>query len=258
MSSVAAAALLCCGCVEDDVFSDGPGQEQEEGPSQDVKVFTVSEYQAFKTDVGELSGICFNAKADGFFAVGDEGSVYEIGLDGKTRSLLYDKGNHDWEGVELHGNSILLMDESESVLYSLDGGVLNTISVIDIPDGGASGKGPEGIMCVGDEVYVGNQAQPTRIVRFSLTDKTAKGWFDIGFVKKNISDLFYDKTDNTMWIVDSKGPAFHHCTLEGKLIATYKIPFVDQAEAIAIDRKNGTAWIGCDTSSNIYRMNIKF
>lgn len=254
---MAAAALLCCGCVEDNVFSDDPEQEQEEEQPQGVKIYTISEYQTFKTEVGELSSICFNAKADGFYAVGDEGTVYEIGTDGKTRSLLYDKGNHDWEGVELYGNSILLIDESESTLYSLDGGTLKKISVIEIPDGGASGKGPEGIMCVGDELYVGNQASPTRIVRFNLKEKASKGWFDITFVKKNISDLFYDKADNTMWLVDSKGPAFHHSTLDGKLIATYKIPFVDQAEAIAIDHKNGVAWIGCDTSSNLYKMNIK-
>ena len=255
---MAAAALLCCGCVEDNAYSaSDSGQEQEEEQSQTAAVYTISEYQAIATDVEELSGICFNAAADGFYAVGDEGSVYEIGFDGKTRSLLYDKGNHDWEAVETYGSSILLMDESESTLYSLDGGVLKTISVIDIPDGGVSGKGPEGIMCVGDVVYVGNQTSPTRIVRYSLTEKTDKGWFDIKFVKKNISDLFYDKTDNTMWTVDSKGPEFYHSTLDGKLIATYKIPFVDQAEAIAIDHENGTAWIGCDTSSKLYKINIK-
>lgn len=254
-----AAALLCCGCLGDEPFvSDNPHEEQQDDQSrQKAEVYTITEYQILKTEVPELSSICFNAKADGFYAVGDEGGVYELGLDGKTRSVLYTKGNHDWEGVELRGNSILLIDETESVLYSLEGGSLNKISAITIPDGGASGKGPEGIMCVGDVVYVGNQASPTRIVRYSLTEKATKGWFDISFVSKYISDLYYDQTDNTMWIVDSKGPAFYHSTLDGKLLATYKIPFVDQAEAIAIDHKGGIAWIGCDTSSNIYKINIK-
>lgn len=250
---MAAAALLCCGCLKDNSYTPPEQHEQEQGGA---KEYTISTYDTFSTGVKELSSICFNASSDGFYAVSDEGKVYELGLDGKTRAVLYDKSGHDWEGVEFNGKDILLLEESESALYRLEGGSVSLISKIDIPGGGVSGKGPEGLMCAKDTVFVANQASPTRIVKHRPAG-TVYGYVDISFVSKYLSDLCYDPIDNTMWIVDSKGPAFYHCTLDGKLIATYNIPFVKQAEAIAIDHKGGIAWIGCDTTSNLYRMKIE-
>ena len=257
VSVVAAAACLCCGCNTNAYDYDyKTEEEQRQEGTGDAEEYTISEYEAFETDVKELSSICFNKASDGFYAVSDEGKVYEIGFDGKTKSVLYSKSNHDWEGVEYDGKEILLMEESESALYKLQSGDISRIAEIIIPDGGEKGKGPEGIMCVKDTVFVGNQCSPTRIVKYCLTTGKACGYFDIKFVSKYISDLYYDKTDNTMWIVDSKGPAFYHSTLEGKLIATYHIPFVDQAEAIALDRAKGIVWVGCDTSSKLYRIKL--
>lgn len=258
LSLTAAAALVCCGCLSDDRYS-FPDQKKEEegGAAGEPKVFEIKEYEVFGTEVGELSSICFTENCNGFFAVGDEGDVYEIGLDGGTRAVLSREG-HDWEGVERYGSDILLMEESESALYRLSGGELSKVSKIEIPGGGVSGKGPEGLACVGDTAYVGNQAEPARIVKYNLKTGKSGGYIDIKFVKKYISDLCYDSTDNTMWIVDSKGPAFYHCTLEGKLIATYKIPFVAQAEALAVDRVNNIAWVGCDSTSKLYKIKIEF
>lgn len=263
VSVVAAAAFLCCGCNTNAYDYDYLPVEEEQGDpdgkqeeTEKVKEYTISGYEAFETDVKELSSICFNKASDGLYAVSDEGKVYEIGFDGKTKSVLYGKSNHDWEGVEFSGKEILLMDEGESALYKLQDGDISRIAEIKIPDGGEKNKGPEGIMCVKDTVFVGNQCSPTRIVKYCLTAGKVCGYFDVKFVSKYISDLCYDKTDNTMWIVDSKGPAFYHSTLDGKLIATYKIPFVNQAEAIAVDRTKGIVWIGCDTSSKLYRIKL--
>lgn len=254
---VAAAALVCCGCQPDNKFDNAPSQEEQGEGGAQPREFTVESYEALPTEVKELSSLCFNQSGDGFYAVGDEGAVYEIGLNGDTKKVLFNKGNHDWEGVERHSSGILLMDETESVLYRLSSGNLSRVADIPIPGGGASGKGPEGIMCVGDVVYVGNQAQPTRIVKYDIAEGKTVGQLDIKFVKKYISDLCYDPVDNTMWVIDSKGPAFYHCTLEGVLLATYNIPFVDQAEALVIDHTAGIAWVGCDTSSKLYKIPIE-
>lgn len=253
----AVAALVCCGCQPDKKFDDVPSQEEHTESGEQPREFTISAYESFQTEVKELSSLCFNQAGDGFYAVGDEGSVYEIGRDGKTRKVLYNKDNHDWEGVERHASGILLMEETESALYRLSSGELTLVAEIPIPGGGASGKGPEGIMCAGDVVYVGNQSQPTRIVKYDLAEGMTVGQFDIKFVKKYISDLFYDPVDKTMWVIDSKGPAFYHCTLEGVLLATYNIPFVDQAEALVIDHTAGIAWVGCDTSAKLYKIPIE-
>ncbi len=256
LSVLAAAVFVCCGCLTDKAYFD-PSNETEEQGSSAAKDYTITGYESYATEVGELSSLCLNQKKDGLYAVGDEGEVLEIGFDGKTRKVLLKKDGHDWEGVDCHGNDIILVEETESSIYKLSGGRLSLVAQIDIPGGGVSGKGPEGIMCVGDTVYVGNQAQPTRIVKYNLAKSGIEGWFDIGFVSKYISDLCYDSVDNTMWVIDSKAPAFYHCTLGGALIATYHIPFVAQAEALAIDRASGIAWVGCDKTSILYRIPIE-
>lgn len=258
LSVMATVAFLCCGCLADKAYGGVTGEETApEAAPQTVREFTISSYETFQTEVGELSSLCLNQKKDGLYAVGDEGDVFEIGFEGKTRKTLMKKGGRDWEGVDCHGSDILLIEETESEIYKLSDGRLSKVAKIDIPGGGVSGKGPEGIMCVRDTVYVGNQAQPTRIVRYSIASDRADGYFDIKFVSKFISDLCYDSVDNSMWIIDSKGPAFYHCTLSGELIATYHIPFVGQAEAIAVDHKAGIAWVGCDKTSKLYKIPIE-
>lgn len=255
---MAAAVFVCCGCLADEAYVDNP-EEQERQPEDPVtaKYYTITGYESFSTEVGELSSLCLNQKKDGLYAVGDEGEVFEIGFDGKTRKILMKKGGHDWEGVDCHGSDLLLMEETESTIYKLSGDRISMVAKIDIPGGGASGKGPEGIMCMNSLVYIGNQAQPTRIVKYNMAQNKTEGWFDVKFVSKNISDLCYDPVDNTMWVIDSKGPAFYHCTLEGTLIATYQIPFVEQAEGLAVDHAQGIAWVGCDKTSKLYKIKIE-
>ena len=255
---MAAAAFLCCSCLADKAYagaSKDADQPQIPGPA---KEYTIRSYESFSTEVGELSGLCFNPKKDGLYAVGDEGYVYEIGLDGKTVRKLMEKSGRDWEGVDCYGSDILLVEETESAIYSLSGGKLSLVSKIEIPGGGVSGKGPEGIMCVRDTVCVGNQAEPTRIVKYSIESGRTCGWIDINFVSRFISDLCYDSFDNTMWIIDSKGPAIYHCTLNGTLIATYHIPFVTKGEALAIDHARKTVWVGSDKTSVLYKIPIEF
>ncbi len=248
-------SALACGC---NATGYDPKRPEEEGPSA-PKVVQVEKAEAtFDTEVNELSSMCFNAAHDGFYAVSDGGKVYELNLDGTTRSVLFNEEGYDWEGIDWDGSTIWLEEETESALYTLKDGTLTKVVDIEIPEGGASGKGPEGMMCKGDTIYVANQAQPTRIVKYCKTSGTVSGAFDITFNKKFLSDLCYDATDDTMWIVDSKGPAFYHCTLDGKLLATYEMPltFIVQAEALVIDREAGIAWVGCDVKSKIYKIKL--
>ena len=233
-------------------------REQKKAEQPVPKEFTLSTYEIFPTGMGEMSGLCLNQKKDGLYAVGDEGDIYEIGFDGKTRKIIMNGESHDWEGVDCHGSDILLMEETESSIFRLSGDRLSLIAKVDVPGGGVEGKGPEGIMCVRDTVYVGNQEKPARIVKYSLKSKKACEWFDIDFVTRFISDLSYDPVDDTMWIIDSKGFAIYHCTLGGRLIATYHVPFVVKGEALAVDHANKIIWVGSDKTSELYKIPIEF
>lgn len=249
-----ALAFLAWGCLEDNEVHI-PVADPEDGKP---KEYIISDYKYYNTEVTELSSLCFNNAKDGFYAVSDGGLVFEIGLDGSTRKVLFNDGAYDWEGIDTDGSTIYLMEETKSRLYTLKDGELKEFATVVIPDGGAAGKGPEGIMLAGDIMYVGNQDLPKRVVKFSLKEKKSLGHFDLACVSKFISDLHYDKTDNTMWIMDSKGFQFYHCTIEGELLATYKIPFVQQGEALVIDHERKCAWVGCDISAKLYQIPIEF
>lgn len=258
---MAAAALGCCGCLSDNSYipftPDEEDTERKEQPAAPQTYDISAAAAVYQTKVSELSSICLKSSPDGFYAVSDEGDVFELDMEGKTVSRLYSKGNHDWEGIDCSGTDIYLMEESESALYRLSSGQLTKVAVTRIPGGGVSGRGPEGLMIDGDIAYIGNQESPTRIVRYSLKESKQLSYYDVSFVRDFISDLCLDPVDNTMWIVDSKGEAFYHCSLDGQLIATYNIPFVKQAEAIAVDHANSLVWIGCDVTSKLYKIEIE-
>lgn len=253
LASIAALAVLATGCLDDkkhDWFHTDP-------VDTGIADYRLTQYSVYQTGVSELSSLCFNLKRDGFYAVSDEGKVFELSLDGSTRSVLYNGNAEDWEGIDTDGKTIYLMEETKSAVYTLSGGKPSKLASITIPDGGAKGKGPEGIMYANGILYVGNQAEPNRIVKYSVAEKKAlPGYTDIAFVYKYISDLCYDETDNTMWIIDSKARAFYHSTLDGELLATYHIDFVEQAEALVIDHERSCAWVGCDITAKLYKIPI--
>jgi hypothetical protein len=41
------------------------------------------------------------------------------------------------------------------------------------------------------------------------------------------------------------------------MIHSYPVPFIDNAEAIWLDRINSCIWVGDDTSSNLYKIHFE-
>lgn len=258
-------ALLPCGCVKDNLSLPAETGTEEETPepaahAAPVEV-TLDDYTDCPTGVSELSGICFNAARDGFFAVSDRGGLYEIDLDGTTVRQLLSSGN-DLEAVALSGDGAVIyaVDESTGEIISLSGkdyGTRSTVATVTIPGGGKKNRGPEGMTFQDGTLIIANQAEPAKIVDFSLAGKKIERERTVTFATY-LSDLCYDGSDGTLWILDSKSKAVYHCTQDLSLLGTYKIPFVAQAEALEVDHARNCLWIGCDTTAKLYKVSFAF
>jgi uncharacterized protein YjiK len=217
------------------------------------------EYTAYETTVPELSGLCFTADKTAFWAVSDRGIIYEIKIeDFSARKLPYSSTNDDLEGITINTETgdIYVVDEGKNTVFKLsaDEQTLTEVVKITIPNA-AHNKGLEGISYGQDTLYIVNQAEPARLIKYCLSTKTISN-IDVAFAA-NLSDVCYDDTDNTLWFIDSKSKKVYHCNLNAQVIDTQAVAYIAQAEGIAVDRATGYMWLGCDTSSKIYKVKIK-
>jgi uncharacterized protein YjiK len=118
-------------------------------------------------------------------------------------------------------------------------------------------SGLEAITWMGDgTLMLGNQAKPSLLIRYSPTEGIlSKTEIKEGIV--DISDLCYDPVRNALWIADSEQRTIHLCSLEGKVIATYPVPFIDNGEGLYVDRDHQCIWVGDDTTSKLYKISFK-
>lgn len=238
-------ALLGVACVEDEVAPSAP--------------LPTGQYDEFQTEVTGLSGLCLNLAGDGLVAVSDKGNVYELEFDGTTRRVLY-SSKHDFEAITADtGAGVYYMaDEGENAVYRLSGDAfdrLDLVTEVDVPGGGVANKGLEGICWCGESLLVANQAQPTLILRYSLLSGKITEEIPIDFATF-LSDICYDSVRGTLWVLDSKSKSIRVCSPKGVVQQTYAVDFVPKAEAMALDRKHGVVWLGCDESSRLYRVRM--
>ena len=118
-------------------------------------------------------------------------------------------------------------------------------------------SGLEAITWMNDgTLLLGNQAKPRLLIRYSpdgeILDRTE---ITEGIV--DISDLCYDPVRNALWIPDSELRTINLCTLEGKVIASYPVPFIDNGESLYVDRDRQCIWVGDDTTSKLYKISFK-
>lgn len=73
---------------------------------------------------------------------------------------------------------------------------------------------------------------------------------------QDISDLCYDPVRDVLWIADSDARTINICTLEGDVVVSYPVPFIENGEGIYVDHENGCVWVGDDTTSKIYKIHF--
>lgn len=216
------------------------------------------EWKVFKTGLKNLSGICFNKDKTLLLAVTDKGNIYELDFQGNVkRKLPFDEFG-DFEAITMNpqNGKVYLADENTMSVYELSSNEKKIDKVVSVAVSNASyNRGIEGVGYGKDVLYIANQSDPCRIFKYHLKDKKMSQ-LDVNFTTF-LSDIFYDFTDDTLWLVDSKKYQITHCNLNGKVIAQQNIPMVRKAEAIAVDREKNIVWIGCDKTGNLYQIKLK-
>ena len=215
--------------------------------------------QIVKTAVPEVSGLCVAPDGVGFLAASDEKGLYRVSRRGETTEFFTEDAV-DCEGVTVdpeNGDVYYVEEGTQEVWRVIAPDYYNKELVCVLDEFGKDTNiGLEGITWYeDDEFFIGNQTMPAMLYRYSLTD----GIVEQVEVKSlsEIADMCYDPQTGYLWIVDSERRTLNLCNIHGEMIHSYPVPFIDNAEAIWLDRINSCIWVGDDTSSNLYKIHFE-
>lgn len=220
-------------------------------------------YTEYNIDVEEVSGLCLNADKTALLACGDQGILKSV--DPNTMEVK-DVWAHDadLEGITLdpRTNDIYLAVEYSQKVYKLDAPDYQKHSSIiyiqEAIDKEYKNSGLEGIAYYKEDmVFIGSQWEAnlwTCKLDGTIVSKTSLSDF-----ADEIAGLDYDPVADWLWVVDSNYKKIYICTVEGKLLATYDVSFINNAESICVDRDRGCVWIGSDEDEpKLYKFNFTF
>ena len=228
---------------------------------QQASLPVMGEYTTIDTQVPEVSGLCLAPDGNGFLAASDEKGVYSVSWTGETKPFFVAERSMDCEGVTMDpatGDVYYIVERKQEVrrLRAPEYNESELLTVIK-EVGYRTNSGLEAITWMGDgTLMLGNQAKPRLLIRFSPTEGII-GRTEITEGIEDISDLCYDPVRNALWIPDSELRTINLCTLEGKVIATYPVPFIDNGESLYVDREHQCIWVGDDTTSKLYKISFK-
>lgn len=261
-------------------------------PLPEMKGYTQWTLSGVGFDNSDFSGLDFNADSSRFVGVFNSAGVYWIEIPNDADTLVYtaellamDEGagiKRDLEAVcvdrttgdiylgqerktenkkDEHpliyaGNSIYKLAApdyiEESLIVSFDDSLIqpnnSAIEGLTILDNGHFLVGREG----------------SRIKKGTFTPALIEWSADEGIIAvkempdslMQVADVVYDKERKNLWITDSDiRKQLYLCSMEGEILSTYDIPFINNAEAICIDRSRSCIWIGSDEKpSKLYRI----
>lgn len=216
-------------------------------------------YDTVSTTVPEVSGLCLSPDGEGFLAASDEDGVYKVSVSGETLPF-YQNYPLDCEGVTVDhstGDVYYVLEGDQKVMRLPSGKYSSPEEICTISDVGlGTNRGLEGITWYKDGMmFIGNQKKPNLLMLYSLKDGMVSRKELTG--TDEIADLYYDPVRDRLWIADSDRRTINICTVEGDVLASYPVPFIDNGEAIYIDHERGCVWVGDDTTSNLYKIQFQ-
>lgn len=229
--------------------------EIDKGPQQEI---SSEAYKVYNTLISGFSGLYFFQKTGTLLAVSDKTGIFEIDKAGVIIRKLPYSGSNDFEGITINNltGDIYLADEGLMVIYQLSRDEMSVSKVTNVSIPGAIfNRGVEGLSFGNDTLYIVNQESPTLLIKYHLKSKKEISRHKMEFAVY-LSDIFYDGIDSTLWICDSKQKRIFHADLNGNLIGTQLIDYVNKAEAIFVDRQEGFVWVGCDETGNLYKIKL--
>ena len=274
-----ASALFFCSCgadnavpdFKDKIAADENVNDNTDDPNDagsDQKMPVMGTYTKHNVNVEEISGICLNKDKTGLLAVGDQGILKEIDLNDMSVKTVWTR-DADLEGITLdpRTNDLYLGIEYSQKVYKLDAPDYqkhsSIIYVQEAIDKGYDNSGVEGIAYYKDDlVFVGTQWGANLWI-YKL-DGTMVSKTSLSGFADEIAGLDYDPVADWLWVIDSNYKKIYICKVTekpfaAKLLATYDVSHISNAESICVDRDRNCVWVGSDESSpKLYKFNFKF
>jgi uncharacterized protein YjiK len=211
----------------------GCGRSDPNGDSKETTVVPeLKQIAVYQTAVPEPSGLVYNSKTNTLFTVSDgNGTVYEIDFSGNIlRSFVIQSS--DMEGIALSANcdTMYIAEETNQNIskYLINGTKLSSfpVNVATNPS-----HGPEGVtMGANNHIYVINEKTPCMLLEYLGSKEVYRKTIDYTI---DCSDIFYDNTDSSIWLVSDESRQVIKMTSSGSLLKTYSVSF-PKGEGIAI------------------------
>lgn len=216
----------------------------------------------YEVDVEELSGLCLNVDKTALLACGDQGVIKTISFNGEVSGLFeYDA---DMEGITIDPSTgdIWIAVEGRQAVCGLSAPEYKEWStsfyVKEAVDSSYKNAGLEGIEYYKEDIiFVGSQ-KDVNLWQYRM-DGTMVSKISLSDFASEIAGLCYDPVGDWLWISDSNREELYLATVDGKLLATYSLEGIKNAESVCVDRERGCIWIGSDEDDpKLYRFEMKF
>ena len=216
-------------------------------------------YSEINTTCEEPSGLCLAPDGNGFLVASDANGIYHVTWTGATAG--FHNGKFDCEGVTIDPKTkdVYYIIENKQEVHRLVAPDYKKDELICVISdvGLGTNDGLEGITWYKDRtLLIGNQKKPVVLIKYSL-DKGEISRRDLSSGPlKEIADLCYDPVRNVLWIADSKSRTINLCNLNGDLLQSYSVSFIDNGEGVYVDHAHSCIWVSDDTTSKIYKINF--
>ncbi len=210
---------------------------------------------AYSISVPGSSGLDFTYDKRGFWVASDETSkIYKLNADGNVVKTLKVDG-YDLEAVTVVNDSVIavvLERTRELVMIDTSG---KEIRRKKLKLKGERNSGLEGITFnpLTGHFYVLNEKNPSLLIE--LNDEFEVISIDTLKFSKDVSGIFYDETDNVLWILSDENQLVVITDLNGKPLKKMNISVV-QPEGIAVDKKKNRLYIVSDSREALYVYDI--
>ncbi len=198
----------------------------------------------------EPSGLAINDAGNILYTVSDHtNQVYKLSMSGALLHTYSYTGN-DLEGICNYkdGKLLLAQEGTKTVVELTIATNEHTDHIIDY-DSNDSNSGIEGITYnpTTQNIYILNEKNPGKLIVLNA-NFSIKNSYNLDFAD-DYSGIFYDATDNLLWIISDQSQSINKCSLTGELIESFKIG-VTKPEGIVV--ANDKIYIVSDAEEALY------
>jgi uncharacterized protein YjiK len=218
-------------------------------------VKTLSFSIAEEIPVPEPSGLDLSHDEKSFWIVSDQNSkVYLLDSWGNKIKSFKVKGD-DLEGITVVNDSILavVLERSREVVILDTAG--NELKRTKLDLKGDLNSGLEGITYnpADKKYYLLNEKKPTLLI--TLDENLVELARDTLNISKDVSGIFYDDIDSTLWILSDESHRIYNTDLSGNQIDEFKI-IVAQPEGITFNKARTKLYLVSDKTETLYVFNL--